>query len=123
MHDQPFLPRLAIRPLRHTHELETAKSQLFEFDMHLVDLPESAIDQQHIGRLDFTGLDTFVSPTERLAKRAVVVSGRDAGDVETAVLLLHGAFRAIDHARGHGALALRVADVETLQAPGCFIET
>src|SRR5690349_15427121 len=37
MHDQAFLAGLSIRPLRHAHELETGKSQLFELDVHLVD--------------------------------------------------------------------------------------
>ncbi len=48
----------------------------------------------------------------------IVVAGRDAFDIEAAVIRLARSFAVEDHAGGDGALALGVADVETLHALG-----
>src|SRR5687768_13254725 len=116
MNKQALLSRTSIRPLGHAHQLETGKSQLFEFGVHLVDLPETAVDEQHIWRGYLTGTDALVTPLQRLAQSAIVIPRCDPGDVEAAILLLHGPFRTKHHARGHRAFACRVADVEALQA-------
>ena len=116
MYEQSLLTGLAIRPFRDTDEFLRAESQLFELRVHLVDLPETTVDQQHIGRDHFTAADAFVAASQRLAQRAVIVSRGHPGDVEAAVVLFHRTFGSIHHAGSDRTLARRVADVETLQA-------
>ena len=82
MNEQPFLSCPAIRSFRNTHELEIGKSQLGQFAVHLVDLAEATIDEQHVGLGNFARLHALVAALERLPQGAVIIAGRNAGDIE-----------------------------------------
>ena len=109
-------PGLPVRALGDADQREVAEAERVQHLVDLADLPEAAVDQQQVRRRHLAVADARVAPLERLAQRAVVVPGRDAGDVEAAVLLLQRPFGAEHHARGHRALPARVADVEALDA-------
>src|ERR1700732_3150169 len=94
MHEQPFLSGLAVRPFGHAHQSDVAEAQPFQYFMHLSNLPQAAIDQQQIWRWNLAITDARVASVDRLPQCAVIVSGRDARDVEAAILLLQRTFRA-----------------------------
>src|SRR5579875_646690 len=116
--EEPLLPRPTIRAFRDPDERQIAKPELRENGMHLVDLPESSVDEQQIGRRHFALADAGIAALERLAQRAVIVAGRDAGDVEAAVLLFERPLGAEDHTRGYRALPTRVTDIEAFDPDG-----
>src|SRR5712671_5226588 len=116
MHEEPLLPWLAIRALGHTDERHVAEAECLELLVYLVDLSQSAIDQQQVRCRYLTILDAHIAPFERLSKCAIVITRCHARDVESPVFLLERSLGAEDHAGCNCPLAARVADVEALDA-------
>src|SRR5580658_3367296 len=47
--EQPLLPGLAVGTLRHSYQRQLAEAELAERLVHLTDLADAAVDQQHVG--------------------------------------------------------------------------
>jgi hypothetical protein len=76
----------------------------------------AAVNQDQVRRHRIARRHFLVAPRQGLAHRRIVVARLDALDVETPVVaLLHRTIDA-DHARGDGAFAHGVADVEAFDA-------
>src|ERR1700748_2907808 len=93
MNKQPLLPRFSIRPHGNAHQRYIGESEPGELVVHLVDLPQSTIDQQQIGQGNLAVLDPRIASLECLTKRPVVVSRSDPSDVEAPILFLQRPLR------------------------------
>src|SRR3989344_3108642 len=117
-----FLARLALAPLGHAHERHTFDLQFFQYAPYHTDLALAAVDQQQVRQFTFALLQAPVAALDCLAQGGVIVAGLDAFDVETPVIRFYRPFQIEHDARRHRRLALRMADIETLDARGHGIE-
>ena len=84
------------------------------------DLPLATVDQDQIRNHPFAAGQTFITPADDLTHGGEIVSGLDVADVEAPVIRLFHAVSLIDHAGCNCRLALRMADVETLNTVNGF---
>src|SRR3954469_13033626 len=118
--DQLFQAGLALRALGDAHHADLMQAEIGEHRPRDTDLTLAAIDQHEIGHLARLGRHALIATLEHLAHGAVIVTGRDAADIEAPVLRFLHLLAVIDDARGDGGFAHGMADVEALDAPGAF---
>ena len=112
---QGFIPRLARRPLGHTHQNHTLNARINQDITRLRQLPGTTINQQHIRQHDIG--PPFRSspkpPLQGLMHGGVIITRLDAIDVVASILLAHCALGIEYHTRRHRSLAHGVTNVET----------
>src|SRR6185437_12041423 len=118
--DQGFLARTPRQALGHADHVDAGDAEFLQHLQRLRHLAAAAVDQQHVGFRTLAFGELAETPGQRLVHRRVVVAGRDAADVEAAVMRLLRPFRPEHHAGRHGEFAAGVADVEALEAPRRF---
>src|SRR4051812_15251792 len=118
--DQLFQPGLALGTFGHAHHTQLVQAEVGEYRAGDTDLTLATIDQHEIRHPARLGCHALIAALEHLAHGAVIVTRRDAADIEAPVLGFLHLLSVIDDARGDGRLAHGVADVEALDAPGAF---
>src|SRR5690606_5054302 len=113
------LPALA---LRDTDQRDAVDLEFLQHVLGLLELPAAAVDEQHVGRRRLAALHTGVAPRERLPERRIVVTRRDAADVDAAVVRFHRAVRPEHDTRRDRLLAAGVADIEALEPARRLVE-
>src|SRR5579885_3010073 len=103
--DQGLVPGATLGVFRYANHQHAGDAEIGQHLERLRHLPLAAVDQQHVRQRALARLHAFVAPQERLAHRAVVVAGRDAGDVEATVLRFFRSVRPVHHAGGDGRFA------------------
>ena len=104
--------RLARRPLGDTHSEHTHHAQLGEHPFRHRQLTAATVHEQHVGQRALALLQTLVAPHQRLLHGGVIVSRRDAIDIEAPILRLERPLAVEYHTGGHGRLAAGMADID-----------
>src|SRR5690606_9572321 len=111
---EPLAAGLPAFALRNADQRDAVDLELLQYVFGLLELPAAAVDEQHVRHRRLAALHARIAPRERLPERRIVVTRRDAADVEAAVIRFQRAVGSEHDARRDRFLAARVADVEAL---------
>src|SRR5688572_28019079 len=114
--ENALLSGATICAFRDGRERRDRQFELLQHRYRLLELALAAVNQQQVGQHQRFLLASPIASRQRLAQRPIVVAALNALDVVAPVVRLDRALRSEHDAGGICRLALRVADVEALDA-------